>query len=102
LTLGSLVAVEKQKRSPAMTWSVVGGLCLGVIVLTRPLEGIVGGVVIGLWMLGLGGARLRLREVFCFSAVAILLGSLLLPYVHALTGSYTRTPQQVWTDMTFY
>jgi len=45
---------------------------------------------------------LRLREIFCFRVVAVLFGSILLPYVHTLTCSFTRTPQQVWTDATFY
>src|SRR5262249_38343897 len=102
LALGGFVALEKQKRSRRIRWSVGAGLCLAGVVPPRPLEGIVVGTVMGLWALGLGGGRLRLREIFCFGVVAVLFGSVLLPYVHALTGSFTRTPQQVWTDATFY
>ncbi|MEO8367659.1 MAG: glycosyltransferase family 39 protein [Candidatus Solibacter sp.] len=102
LSLGGLLSIERQRNSRSLGWSIVAGLCLGAMVLTRPLEGVVIGLVMGFWAIGLGGERLRLPALAIMAVVSILLGSLILPYNRLLTGSPLRTAQQVWTDATFY
>ena len=102
LSLGGLLSIELQRRSRSLWWSVAGGLCLGAMVLTRPLEGVVMGTVMGLWAIGVGGERLKLAALACFASVSVLLGSVILPYNRMLTGSPLRTAQEVWTDATFY
>jgi hypothetical protein len=102
LALSGFLAIDQQRRRTGAMWSVVAGLCLGGLMLTRPLEGIVVGLVMGFSALGFTGRRLSFPQLLCFGVVGILLGSLLLPYNRALTGSALRTPQQVWTDATFY
>jgi len=102
LSLSGLLCIQRQRNSRSLGWGVAAGLCLGAMVLTRPLEGVVVGLVMGFWALGLGGERLRLPALGCLAIVSILLGSLILPYNRLLTGSPVRTAQQVWTDANFY
>lgn len=98
----ALLCVDKERTRNSGLWGIVGGACLGFLFLTRPLEGLLMGAVIGLWALGVGGARLGPRGLAGFMAACLLVGAAIFPYNYILTGSATYSPQMKWTDETWY
>ena len=87
-----LLMLTDGPRRP-LAWFVGGGL-LGWLFLTRPLEGVTIGILTGLWAM----TRVNLKAVSgwamlaAFGAGCALVGSLIFPYNHALTGDALLTP----------
>jgi 4-amino-4-deoxy-L-arabinose transferase-like glycosyltransferase len=77
---------------------LVGGFSLGMVFLTRPLEGLILGSAVGIWMLSIG----KRRELILISAVAILVGSLSLVNNTLLTGKATYFPMEKYFDTHWY
>ncbi len=98
VTAWLLMLTEGAKRLPA--WFVAGGL-LGWLFLTRPVEGLIIGVLTGFWAL----SRVDLRAVSGWFAVSIYglgclaVGALIFPYNHALTGDALLTPINQYFDL---
>jgi 4-amino-4-deoxy-L-arabinose transferase-like glycosyltransferase len=89
-----------QEHSPG--WALSGGLALGGLVLTRPLEGAVITVVLAAWSaVGLVG-RARPRRLAGFLIVAIATGAATLPYNGALTGRFLYDPITKYFDGRYY
>jgi hypothetical protein len=83
-------------------WAVAGGVALGGLVLTRPMEGAVLTVVLTAWSVaGLArrGARL---QVAAFLMVAVAVGALTLPYNAVLTGRALYDPITKYFDDRYY
>ena len=96
------LSVVQARRTGAVWWTWAGGLALGMMALLRPLEAVIVAGLLGLWMLGVGGARLRLSQM-----AGLVLGSLavaltLLPYNEALTGDPLLFPITAYTDVHFH
>ena len=88
-------------RSGGIVLPFVAGMLLGWTFLTRPMEGIVGGVVLGLWLVTRqGGLRntAALRSGFAYAAGCIVVGCLIFPYDQALTGHAFVTPIDAYFD----
>jgi hypothetical protein len=92
---------------------LLGGAALGVLVLTRPIEGVTIGAVLAAWTI----ARLRqvlraspaarvIREqvpaVAAFGVAAVAVGCLMLPYNRVLTGQALRDPITKYFDELYY
>lgn len=96
-----LMLTEGSRRMPA--WFAAGGL-LGWLFLTRPLEGLIVGVLTGLWAM----SRIDLRSVPGWVSVAIyglgcaLIGALIFPYNHILTGDALVTPIDRYFDLLWH
>jgi hypothetical protein len=97
----AFLAVDQARRKSPAFWGSLAGVSLGLLFLTRPVEGVIVGAVIGLWSLGLGGTRLALQGICGFVIASISIAGLLFPYCYALTGSATYTPHTKWHDETF-
>ena len=96
------LGVQLAKESGRAIWAVIAGAALGGLALNRPLETVLVGGVIGLWCLGLGGSRLRLRALLGFLVAGLLVGGLNLPYNQALTGRADYFPIMKFADETYY
>ncbi|WP_096893824.1 glycosyltransferase family 39 protein [Candidatus Scalindua japonica] len=97
-TLISAVAVVWSRKTGKVSWAWIGGLSVGMVSLTRPLEGVIVAGLLGLWAIGLGGQRLRLSAIAGFVFGAIILGSLALPYNKFLTGNPLKFPIMAYFD----
>jgi hypothetical protein len=100
--LTALLAVENERQSKRGLWAALAGISLGLLFLTRPLEGLLIGLVVGLWALGFGGVRLGPRGLAAFMAACVIVGAAIFPYNYALTGSPTYSPHMKWSDDVWY
>ena len=101
-TLLAILAVQKERESSRGYWAALAGLALGALFLTRPLEGLLVGAVVGMWVVGVAGKRFSVRGFIGFVVAGIALASLIFPYSRMLTGSPFIPPQQKWTDLAWY
>jgi hypothetical protein len=97
----ALLAVELERRRASGGWAVVAGVAIGALFLTRPIEALFVGSVALLWMLGLGGSRMRLRSVLAYAASAAGVAATVFLYNAALTGRALYAPHMMWTDRTW-
>jgi 4-amino-4-deoxy-L-arabinose transferase-like glycosyltransferase len=92
------VAVLWARRTGRFVWGLVGGLATGGVGLVRPLEGFTWAVLLGLWIIGLGGRRLKFTTIAAFvvGGAAVTAGTLY--YNLLLTGDPTVFPIMAYTD----
>lgn len=96
--LAAGAAVARLRRDPRARWALLGGVCIGVVGLIRPLEGMAVALLLGVWSLGARGRRLRLAPAAVLTIGAIATGALVLPYNRALTGSARVFPIMAYND----
>lgn len=95
------VAVIQSRRTGRAYWGAIAGAAVGIGSLIRPLDGLIAGVLIGLWAIGVGGRRLHFRSLLTFVVVGAVVGALVLPYNFALTGHPTVFPLNDYLDSHF-
>jgi 4-amino-4-deoxy-L-arabinose transferase-like glycosyltransferase len=95
------LAVARARRTGASAWAWFAGAMVGLVSLIRPLDGLAVGALLGLWALGLGGARLRLGSIAGLGLGALLVGAAVLPYNRHLTGRATRHPIMDYVDRVY-
>ncbi|MDH4046494.1 MAG: glycosyltransferase family 39 protein, partial [Gemmatimonadota bacterium] len=100
LTVGAFLlihmAVERQRPFLALA----AGLALGYGVLTRPLDGVVVGVLAGVYLLIESRVRWRLLIPFAVGCVGGSIG--LLPYNAGVSGAPLRDPMMGYLDRLWY
>jgi len=96
--LVAAVAVAWARRAGSPLWAVVSGVATGAVSLIRPLEGVVVAGLIGLWIIGVGGKRLKISGLAAFAFGVIAVGGIAMPYNKLLTGSPTKFPIMAYTD----
>jgi hypothetical protein len=98
--LGAAVSVMRARRKTrwASGWALLGGVATGMVGLIRPLEGLVVAGLIGLWVIGLGGRRLKISGITAFALGLIAVGAAVMPYNKLLTGSPTKFPIMAYAD----
>ncbi len=101
LGLVALLAVELDRQRRASRWAAMAGVAIGVLFLTRPIEALFVGTIAALWMLGMGGSRVRLRSLLAYAVLAAGVAAMVFPYNAALTGKATYAPHMMWTDRTW-
>jgi hypothetical protein len=69
-----------------------------MVALIRPLDGVIVGTLIGLWMIGIGGERPRFRHILAFGLSLGVIGVVMLGYNSLLTGSATTFPVNAYFD----
>jgi 4-amino-4-deoxy-L-arabinose transferase-like glycosyltransferase len=99
--LVAAVAVVRARKTDKAYWGWIAGCAIGVAGLIRPLEGLVLGALIGLWVIGLGGRRLKTSAIAAFVLGAIMTGALVLEYNKILTGHATVFPLNAYIDKEF-
>jgi 4-amino-4-deoxy-L-arabinose transferase-like glycosyltransferase len=95
-------AVEVVHASPRSRWSLTGGCALGMLVLIRPFEGVLIGLVCAGIVLAVRRSLSPTTAAATFGVVAIAVGSLTLPYNRALTGHALRDPISQYFDRVHY
>jgi 4-amino-4-deoxy-L-arabinose transferase-like glycosyltransferase len=95
----ALLGVQLARERSSARWGLVAGLALGALCLTRPLDGVIAGLVIAAWTLGLAGARrLALRPLLAGLLGVGAMGVAGLAYNRAITGDPLRTAHGMWMD----
>jgi hypothetical protein len=74
---------------------------IGVTALIRPFDGVLLALAMGLWSIGLGGARLRIPAIAALVVVTAAVGALNLAYNAAMTGDPGRFPIQRYVDVVY-
>jgi 4-amino-4-deoxy-L-arabinose transferase-like glycosyltransferase len=99
--LAAALFVQRARQSGRVPWAVLAGAMVGAGSIVRPLDGLIVALLLALWALGMGGARLPLKSLAGFGAAAALVGALVLPYNQALTGRATEFPLDAYVDEHF-
>ncbi len=95
------LSIVKARHTRNLGWAATAGVFLGFTSLIRPLDGLILGFLLGLWVIGVGGRRLRLLQMAAFGVGTLIVGGLALPYNYYLTGSPLRFPIMHYTDERF-
>src|ERR1051325_4713126 len=96
--LAAFLGVARARRTGLVRWAWFAGAGIGLGSLIRPLDGLIVGLLAGLWAIGIGGRRLPFRALAAAGAGAVLLGALALPYNQRLIGSATGSPIMRYMD----
>ena len=91
-TLAAALGIMKARESGKSGWALIAGGFVGYVSLIRPLEGVIVGAVLGIWVIGFGAPRLKLAAIVAFAMGTALVGSLVFPYNKYLNGSPTKFP----------
>jgi hypothetical protein len=91
-----LIEIPKPVAHPYSLWlpTVLAGLCLGLLALSRPLTAVGVGLPFalhGLYLLARGDGSVR-KRVIAVGAIAIALGALLFLWQYAVTGDPLMNP----------
>lgn len=97
-TLVAALSVVRMHRRHKSIWGVPGGIAIGLLSLTRPLEGLMVATVLGLAALFIPGQRFRLAPVVVLGLSSLVIGATVLPYNEALTGDPFTFPIMAYTD----
>ncbi|MGQ0542226.1 MAG: hypothetical protein ACT4O9_10325 [Blastocatellia bacterium] len=92
------VAVVWARKSGRIMWALLSGAATGMVGMIRPLEGAIIGFLIGLWIIGIGGKRLKLSGLAAWILGCGAIGAAIFYYNYLLTGSPTQFPIMVWAD----
>ena len=91
----SLAVVEARRRGSALL-AAGAGLAIGVIGMTRPLEGVVVALLLGLAVLEARGRAFRFSPAAGFALGVVITGGLGLWYNHHLTGGVLTFPVEAY------
>jgi hypothetical protein len=97
-SFGLIAGEEEASRAPHWLTTLVAGLSLGVLGLTRPITAIGVGLPFafhGLILLGKGNREVRLR-VLTIGVLAASVGLLLFVWQYAVTGDPLQNPYALW------
>ncbi len=96
------LAIARARRTMSAMWALLGGAAVGATSIVRPLDGMVLGFVLGLWLLAALLARRqwrqRLASVATYGIGALIVGSIVFPYNRAMTGKAGIFPIMAYTD----
>jgi hypothetical protein len=95
------LGVARSRRTGSIVACVVAGAAIGVVAWIRPLDGLLLALALGLWSMGLCGARLRIPAIAALIVATAGVGALTLPYNAALTGEPLRFPIQRYVDVVY-
>ncbi|MEP7343699.1 MAG: hypothetical protein ABI877_00470 [Gemmatimonadaceae bacterium] len=98
--LGAALAVARARRvATGRAWRMfMGGLCVGVVSLIRPLEGLGVALLLGVWSLPVRGRSFRFAPSAWLVAGSMLTGLLVWPYNALMTGDPSKFPIMAYTD----
>ena len=96
--IASALAVARARRTNRALWGLLGGAAVGATSIVRPLDGMVLGVLLGLWLVLSRDFVRRLPATATFGLGALIVGSLILPYNRFTTGKSTLFPIMAYND----
>ena len=92
------IAVVYARRAATFGWGALAGSAVGAASLVRPLDGVIVGVLVALWSVGVGGRRLKLVPLAGLVLGTLVVGALAFPYNRALTGHPLTFPINAYLD----
>ncbi|MBP6820346.1 MAG: glycosyltransferase family 39 protein [Acidobacteria bacterium] len=92
------VAAAWARKNGNIFWALLSGVATGMVGMIRPLEGAIVGGLIGLWIIGVGGKRLKIPGLAAWALGCGIIGAAIFYYNFVLTGSPTKFPIMVWAD----
>jgi len=92
---------EPGRVAASVGWAALAGVGTGMVGLVRPLEGAGLALCLGLWAIGLGGARLRWLATAALVVVTTAVGGLQLAYNQRMTGDATTFPIMLYVDRAY-
>jgi hypothetical protein len=95
--LAGILIVWARRKGEAR-WGLLAGIAVGTVTLIRPLDGVIVGVVMGLWVIGIGGRRLNIASIATFTLGVMCIGIVVLSYNYTLTNSPTTFPVNAYFD----
>lgn len=100
--LTAALAIARARRMKSAIWALVGGAAVGATSIVRPLDGMILGFLLGLWLLvpliSKQDFPLRLASVATYGIGGLIVGAIVLPYNKALTGNATVFPVMAYFD----
>ncbi len=101
LVLASWLALLEARSNRSVFLSFLAGLFAGFLFLTRPLDGLIIGVLTGIWALFFLDIRTGRSLIFSFALGCIVIGGLIFPFNMIMTGDPLLTPlnnyfNQLW------
>lgn len=102
VTLASWLALSHARSRRSAWLALLSGALMGLLFLIRPLDGLLVGLVTGLWSLAfLRGPRGAL-PVVAYGLGCIAVGALIFPFNEAITGDYLTTPLNHYIDRVWH
>jgi 4-amino-4-deoxy-L-arabinose transferase-like glycosyltransferase len=95
------LGVARSRRTGSIAWCVLGGAAIGMVALIRPLDGVVLALALGLWSIGLGGARLKIASIATLVISTAAVAAITLPYNAHLTGNPLLFPITHYVDVVY-
>jgi len=99
--LAAAWAILRCRETDKAAWAWAAGAATGVGSLIRPLDGVIAAAVLGLWMIGVGGRRMKYSSIAGFVLATGFVGVLVFHYNQYLTGKPTSFPLNVYLDRVF-
>ena len=98
--LGAALSVARARRLAAgRAWRMLaGGLCIGVVSLIRPLEGLAVALLLGVWSLPLRGRSFHFAPSAWLVVGSVTTGLLVRPYNALMTGDPSKFPIMAYID----
>lgn len=97
-TLIAAISVALMYRDKRLVWAFPGGAAIGLLSLTRPLEGVMVATVLGLASLFVSGRWYRQAAPIVLGTVTLAVAGLVFPYNKAMTGEATTFPIMAYAD----
>jgi len=97
--LGAWVLLLRARTRPSLASPLLAGGLMGMVFLTRPLEGVLIGVLTGLWVLSLARDRNHWKTVVLYGVGCLAIGGLVFPYNAHLTGDAFHTPLNTYLNV---
>lgn len=101
--LSAAWCVARLRGNGSSAWAFPGGVAIGVVGLTRPLEGLLVAVLLGFWLLLAAGRPLigRFGRVTALAVVTVATAAVTLPYNRVFTGDVFTFPLIEYTDQIY-
>ncbi len=102
LLLGSWLSLSRSRETGSVWWALLAGALMGLLFLTRPLDGLIVGVLTGLWLLAGAVRRDGWASVVTYGIGCLVIGGFVFPYNMVLTGNALATPLNLYIDALWY
>jgi hypothetical protein len=94
-------AVLRLREERRLRWALLGGVAIGLVGLTRPLEGVAVALLLGVWALGSDWRRPRVLDAGALALSTVLALAATFPYNSYFTGKGSEFPLMAYVNRTF-
>lgn len=93
------LSLVQARNTGRIFWCLPAGMAIGYTSLIRPLDGLIIGIMLGVWAIGIGGRRLRWSALLLLVLTSAATGALVFPYNKHLTGNARLYPINEYNDL---